>query len=148
MKRREGVSSRDTDRILREVDRQLRGLTAAAADRTLRTAAPGLGGGMSQEELFRRFDILMPRSWNGEVAATSGCTDDGCPCDELAENWEEFDQDGENLEWTYRRAGRWRRLEGPGWSRDRPRRAWQYDYWRIEDARGGEEGNSRPHISE
>lgn len=138
MKRGEGVSREETDRILREVDRQLRGLTAAAAERVLRTAAPGLGEGMSAWELRRYWGMRVNRSGEFDGDLVVGCSEPECACRELAENWEELDGEGENLEWVYRRGGRWRVLEGPGWDRSRPRRAWQYDYWRIEDARSGD----------
>jgi len=138
VKPRDRISGEETARVLREVDRQLRGLTAAAAERTLRTASPGLGKGESSEQL-EEWGVRVTRSWATEVDCILGCTSPRCQCDYLPENWSDIDQNGAELSWVYRRAGRWRRLECSGWSRTRPRRAWQYDYWRIEDVRSGEE---------
>lgn len=136
MKRGEGVPREQTDRLLRDLDRELRSLTAAAAERVLQTASPGLGGSVILTSELREMGFTLSRQF--EMDLVYGCSEDGCGCDQLAENWTEVDQYGEELEWVYRRAGRWRVLEADGWDRDTPRRAWQYDYWRIEDARSGD----------
>ncbi|HEU5395175.1 MAG TPA: hypothetical protein VFV36_10300 [Candidatus Methylomirabilis sp.] len=138
---------RETREVLRDVDRALREVSLAAAERTLQTATPGYGSGLWAQygHLQAQFGVRVEWPTGMEhfaLQVIAGCDNPACGCLELPEQVA-----GDRL--RYRRRGRECELcaDQGAWEEDDPRwnefvspqkrAAWSY--WAVEDARARRE---------